>query len=502
MKKQLLLSFILFISIAGFSQIHIGNGQTYANLSDATTAKAIHAGDTVYLHAGTYTAGQWIPDTLMGTASQWITIRPYKNDSVSITAQWTFQNLHYVKFYGLNWDGTDPTNIGHMLFFDYEYNCFTTLTHIIVDNCKFMNDNQASSTSFEMIKFTGTDSFQVSNCLFKNSINIADGLSMNGCHNGTITNCRFENLNSWAGHCKGGSQNITFQKSMIINCAGGGFVMGGDTGGPYYCSPGPTYEASYIHFYSNIVVGGPFGIRLGSCCYSDVVNNTCYNMTTFAVRVLMESSNSPNFSNNSVINNIIASDDPYGCYINASGGVDYSTFYFQNNLYWDYSSVITAPNFEGGSMTGLNVSGSVVGDPLFTNAAMSDFSLQSGSPAKGAGMIVSNPVSDYYGNNYNTATPSIGAVEYADLLSVKNADDAYAVSIYPNPSADDFTVSWQGVGSLNKVDVYNANGQLVSSLVPSSYLFTLKLQGLAKGIYKAVCHTSGGSVLSRTLVMN
>ena len=500
MKKKLFL-FAIVISIVTKAQIHVGSGQTYATLGVAVSAKVISAGDTVYIHAGTYHGGEWIADSLQGTPSQWITIRPYKNDSVSITAQWTFLKAHYLKITGLNWDGTDVSNIGHMLFFNYNYNCFGNLTNIIVDNCKFMNDMQPTLVSYAMIKFTGTDTFQVLNCTFKNSTNIGDGISSNGGHNGTIKNCRFENLNCWASHCKGGSENITYEKNMILNCAGGGIVMGGDTGGPYYCTPGPTYEATGIHVYSNITVGGSFGIRLASCSNSDVINNTCYNMTSFAMRLLWESSNSPNFINNNIYNNIFASNDPYDCYINASA-VDFSTFYFKNNLFWSLNSTITAPNFEWGTIPSLNVSGSIISDPKFVDAANNDFSLQATSPAKGAAFAVGFPYTDYNGDNFNWSTRSIGAIEYAGLIGIKDYEDANDISVYPNPSNGIFNISWTGAGSIKKLHVYNVMGQLVYSEVPSTYLIKLDLNNVMKGLYKVVLTTNKGTQTNKTLAIN
>lgn len=498
--KKILVPLLTSLCINLHAQIHVGPTQTYTTISQATAA-GVNPGDTIYIHTGTYHSGEWIADTLYGNPSQWITIMPYQDDSVSLTGGWTFLNAKYVKLYGLNWDGTDPANIGHMLFFDYEYNCFGNLTNIIVDHCNFMNDNQASAVSYAMIKFTGTDTFQVVNCNFINSQNIADGISMNGGHHGIIKNCRFENLNCWASHCKGGAENITYEKNIVINCAGGGFVMGGDTGGPYYCPPGPTYEARYIHVYSNITVGGIFGFRLASCCNSDVINNTCYMMSNFAIRVLQESYSALYFQDNEVTNNIFASNDPYGCYVNASGSVDYSTFYFKNNLYWDYQSPILAPNFEWGGMTGLNVSGSVVGDPLFTDPSSYDFSLQTSSPAKGAGLTVSTPSTDYNSDPYNATTRSIGAIEYSGLIGVQEVENVNTISIYPNPAKDMININWSGKGSIRKVEIYNESAAKVLSINVYGFSANIPLNNLCSGLYHLVMTTDKGEIAHNNIII-
>lgn len=54
--------------------------------------------------------------------------------------------------------------------------------------------------------------------------------------------------------------------------------------------------------------------------------------------------------------------------------------------------------------------GNIIGDPLFTNAAGDDFTLQAGSPCKLAGYN-SGITTDFAGNPRNATTPSIGAYE-------------------------------------------------------------------------------------------
>src|SRR5216110_381333 len=71
------------------AQIHVGPGQPYPDLGSAAHVRAIHAGDTVYLHAGTYTNATYWIDSLIGRPDAWITIEPYQNDSVSIHEQYT-----------------------------------------------------------------------------------------------------------------------------------------------------------------------------------------------------------------------------------------------------------------------------------------------------------------------------------------------------------------------------------------------------------------------------
>ena len=173
MKNLLCFPLILLAIATNAKGIHVGPGQAFKTIYAATSTHAVHPGDTVYMHAGVYSDAGQVFDSLIGTPSQWITIRPYQNDSVSIHVEYTFQHAQYLKITGLNFYGNDKTDSGkyyHLLFFDYNYDCYTSIHNIIIDNCKFtdLNVPVALGNSAAMLKFTGTDTFQVVNCLFKN----------------------------------------------------------------------------------------------------------------------------------------------------------------------------------------------------------------------------------------------------------------------------------------------------------------------------------------------
>jgi hypothetical protein len=524
LKKYLLSISLLFAAFFLNAQIHVGPGKTYTTIGAACAAKVIKAGDTVYIHAGTY-PGFMLIDSLMGTSKKWITIRPYKTDSVSILAEWSVSVAHYVKFTGLTFNGNDSASwasgtIYHQLFFNYNYSCDKDLTNIIVDNCKFMNllcgPNKYTTTNTAgnvSIKFTGTDTFQVTNCLFHGN-NGSEGLSMNSDRNGTVQNNRFDapvpgSASGWASHCKGGSARITIQQNIYINWPAGGMDIGGDTGPIFFCplKDSAIYEADSINFFSNILIGGQTCIRLASLSNSNIVNNTCFKANEFTVRLLQEDPN-VQFDNNNIENNIftiINTGLGYNqFYINESGGLPYTTFNFTNNLFYSYSSPsmgLSGIYQDVGSTNPAIISGSVFGDPMFTDTTARDFSLKAGSPAIGTGVKVSAPAADYNGNLFNNTTRSIGAIEYAGLLSIKDVEDASNISVYPNPSKGEFNIISSGEGNINTVQVYNVLGQLVVAEKPETYFVKVNLMGLPKGIYKAVMYTNSGSVTTKTLVV-
>ncbi|MGD0711737.1 MAG: T9SS type A sorting domain-containing protein [Bacteroidales bacterium] len=518
MKKQLLFLILILSVYFVNAQIHVGPSLTYTSLSNAVNAGVVHAGDTVYLHAGTYNDNG--ADSLGGTYSHWITIRPYQNDSVKIVTQWTITNATYVKFYGLNFIGNDSaawTNgtVYHQLFFNYNYACFTTLSNIIVDHCHFMKlltgPNQYTTTNTAgnvSMKFTGTDTFQVTNCLFRGNAG-SEGLSMNGDRNGIVKNNRFDppavGFGGWASHCKGGSSKITFEQNLYINWSLGGMDIGGSTGASFFCplSYASIYEADSINFCSNITIGGQTCIRLASLSNSNIINNTCFKSNDFTVRLLVEDAN-VQFVNNKIYNNIFTiANTSNGFYINETGGWPYNTFLFYNNLFYSYSNPtmgLSSIYQDVGSTNPAVISGSVFGDPMFTDTTNMNFSLKAGSPAIGAGLNVPFPTTDYNGSLFNASARSIGAIEY-DVGGVKDYEDANDITIYPNPSTGVFNVSWSGAGAIQTIKVFNAVGQLVHAEKPDNYSVKINLSGFSKGIYKVVFITNKENISTRTLVV-
>ncbi len=415
--KKIICLIILASSLlagSGSGQIHVGPGQSYPSIFAASHSKNVHPGDTIFVHAGIYSDTGYGIDSLIGSPSKWIVIMNYPGDSVSIHVQYTFQHAQYLKIKGLNFFGNDTAysaNVFHQLFFDYMYDCFIDNHDIIIDSCNFTELNNTGKTgSGACLKFTGTDNFVVTNCLFSYGTNIADGISMNADRNGRIESCKFINMPADGSHCKGGSKNITYQRNLFINCTAGGLDIGGDTGPQFFCPLGAAWEADSIKVYANIFIGGNTGIRLGSCHNSFIINNTCFKMLQFAFRSLNTSSNNIYLANNVIANNIFTTYSTNHIYLNASNDFTYNTEFFKNNLFHDYLNPDPmAINLS--EMPGVNDTLSIIGDPLFTDTLHGDFSLKTGSPAIGAGVLTAEPIMDFAGKIYSSGKRSIGAIE-------------------------------------------------------------------------------------------
>lgn len=498
-----ILTFALLFASTASAQIHVGPGQPYADLGAACQARVIIAGDTVYLHAGTYRNSSGTIDSLIGRPDAWITIRPFGNDSVSIHEQYTIFNARYLRISGLRFYGDDPTQrnrVYHQLYFDYAYDCFNAVHDIIVENCIFTDLNNAGKGgSGACLKFAGVDRFLVENCVFRNGTNMADGIGMNADRNGIIRHCTFENLPGFGSHCKGGAKHITYEKNLFVNCIGGGIEAGGDTGPAFFCPLDATWEADSIKIYSNVFIGGLTGVRLAGCHNSVVYNNTTFKATQWAFRLLNASSRAK-VDNNRIYNNIFIADSPYGIYMNASANHDYSTHYFKNNLFHDYRRPDPS-QISWAEMPGINVEGSIIGDPLFLDTARRNFELKTGSPAISAGITIDEPTTDYRDKPFLPAR-SIGAYESGEQLKVgAYAETSLLLKLWPNPSTGVVTVGWEQRLAPRTLHVYDNLGKLLLTHVVRGGTAELDLRGLASGEYLILAKRADGEAIASAKVL-
>jgi hypothetical protein len=417
MKTGLILFALLSYSMICMAQVHLGPGQTFANIQAAHNAGAIHPGDTVFLHAGSYAGYQWVVN-LSGTSNAWITITRYKQDAIDISGGWQFVSCRYLRFQNLNFKG-NTAQPGRLFSVDNGGSCATQSKFIVVDNCSFSNTTDAAAiTAF---KFGGVDSFEVKNCVFKD-IPACEAMDYNVCHAGLISKNRFENCLS-GGHIKGGASDITMERNLFLNASNPSWVafeLGGDTGAQFYC-PEDHFEVKNLRFYSNIIVGGYRGVALSSAVNCKVINNTFYNCGQATMRFLTTSVLYPTLSGNVVENNLFA----FGAsaYMNGStqpaGAAN-----FANNIYYS----ITNPSFNGPYWDTPALDAIKDPNPLifnanttmFVDAPNNDFHLVSGSPAIGTGKAQNVPLTDFYGNPFSPTAPSIGAVAFETTAPPSN----------------------------------------------------------------------------------
>jgi hypothetical protein len=90
-----------------------------------------------------------------------------------------------------------------------------------------------------------------------------------GCHRVVISNCRFVGKSGFSQasgvQCKGGSEDVTIEKSRFVNAGQRPINAGGSTGLPYFRPPGAPYEGRRITIRENVIEGS-----LCACAFTGV----------------------------------------------------------------------------------------------------------------------------------------------------------------------------------------------------------------------------------------
>ncbi len=473
-----LYSFLVLIvfSLSCLAQVHIGPGQAYLNIQPAFDAGAILPGDTVFLHAGSYTGYQGI-SKLKGNSSGWIVFTRFGNDSLDISGNWQFMSCEYIKFLKLNFR-SNANAPGRLINVDNSGSCETQSKFIIFDSCTFSNTTDKNAiTTF---KFGGVDSFRVTNCYF-HDIPACDAMDFNTCRNGVISDNLLINCLT-GGHIKGGGQNIIMERNLFINSSATpwvAFELGGDTGPQFFC-PSDTFEVKNIKFFSNIIAGGYRGLALSSALECKVINNTFYNCGQATLRFLTTSLTYPTVSGNVIENNILA----FGtsAYINGSPQKADAASFAKNIYYSIINATFNGPYWDTPELDPIKDTSPLnygSGTAMFVNGNNNDYHLVNGSPAIGAAKPESEPATDFYGNPFSATSRSIGAVEY-NIPSVVKDENLAIVYLFPNPATAYIELPDNILSNVQRVTIYSSLGSVVYECSPAK---RIDISSLTEGIY-------------------
>jgi hypothetical protein len=148
-------------------------------------------------------------------------------------------------------------------------------------------------------------------------------------------------------------------------------------------------------------------------------------------------------------------------------------------------------------MPGVNVSGSIIDDPEFTDMLNGDFSLRMGSPAIGAGFPIQEPTTDYSGAPYSLTTRSVGAFEFqASGVSIPSTISEFTIS--PNPCGNVLTLFCNTTPPPSEIivlDVLGRDVERIRSLSFDAESISINPDGLMDGEYTLLARASNGDLI-------
>lgn len=460
----------------------VGTGQPYANAQLA----AVDAlpGDTILIHAGTYSTTSFISN-LRGTTEAWITIRG-ADDAPAVMSGGS-ESLHlsdcaYLRIEHLIISG----QTGNGMNIDDGGTIDSPTHHIVLSGVVFRDI--AANGNNDLLKLSGLDTFEIRDCTFLNGAAGGSGIDMVGCHAGIIEQNVFTNLGSNAIQAKGGTASLQILRNRFTNAGERSVNLGGSTGLQFFRPIDAPYEAADIRVYANVFVGSTAAIAYVGCTRVDVANNTIINPVRWVLRILQETVDTNRFikcGHNQFRNNIVYTTDLESSHVNIGPYTDPTSFGFRSNLWYNSSdsehSTPTLPSPEKASMVGRN--------PQFDDLATTTITLRANSPAIGAGTHISALQQDLFYVQYRNP-PSIGASE-GSLVSSYQTDDilASAMRLTPNPASEQLQLRnargpvtvfnvWGGV-----CDVPSSNHYPLISTTFTEYTVSFDVSRLPSGTY-------------------
>jgi len=507
-----------------------GNGsinQPFASLKKAESM--VQAGDTVFVHQGTYyneTFGDgdiWNTDDLMtlsahGSPGNYIVFMPYQNEQVTLKSDAKYniriKNSSYIKITGFEFEGVgqditqsmadtawglykDTNGVIHDLAVELNIDINdpairgTTISKPVLNNIKkptYYNGHGLVCVNSHHIVFSDNTIHDFP----------ASGLRADKSNHVTITNNTIYHNTYWTSAGVGAltiaaskdlpnsdtatGVKIKVQKNYVHhnenrliswNPSKNFIHMVIDEGsGIFFTRNADTYHYGKVLVANNIsAFNGASGIVIHKTDRAIVEFNTVYkNGTT--------NDGTPagigmNNVNEVTIRNNISYVQPDHWAMGKVGGTLNNVTITNNIIYNENGSEPVYHNIPNAGFT--------ITNPLLIDPDNGDFRLQSGSPAIDAG-IVSTYTNDDYLSQARDAYPDIGAYEFAANAIVEYTSSN--IQVYPNP-ADDYINLKGNLKARQKIAVYDLAGKMLISTqtIVDTQKITIPLYTLKSGIY-------------------
>jgi PKD repeat protein len=422
----------------------------------ATAAQAVSnasPGDTIYLRAGTYTLTQPLNITTDN-----LTLASYTGETASITGTITDLNvllyMIYVTSNNVSLVGLDISG-GSYFGVKLQSNAGTVIQncHIHDNGCDNIKMYLADNVLFEACDMGPTGDRDPTDAQCINAV---------ACNGGVVHDCHLHDSVQNGVYFKGGSTGCLIEQNLVERCAYAGILLGQDTD-LEFMRDGTQFEAINCVARNNIVENaGGAGIGTWSGDNIQVEDNTLYNVAqTYngGLYIAWNSRNVPSqqitFKNNIVV---VTSSRPMFFSIGLSDRLmsDYNLYFNPAGTYPFWEETATSGNYwtsfsawQSGMASDLH---SITGQNPNLNTA-NLYKPESGSPALGAGVVLTGVTDDYAGDPRPQSGPfDIGAWQISQ-----------AVKQPPQVSVTSSTTSGQAPLSVNFVSTVTDQDATVSS---------------------------------------
>lgn len=233
------------------------------------------------------------------------------------------------------------------------------------------------------IKLSGVEDFRLEDCVIERWGGSA--VDMVGCHRGVLSGCTFRSGGDNGVQAKGGSTEIRIVRCRFEQAGQRGVNLGGSTGRPYFRPLTATWEARNLTVEGCTFIGGVASIAFVGVDGATVRNNTIYNPTRWAIRILQETTD-PAFvrcRNGRFEHNLVAfrRDNWASGGVNIGPGTAPETFRFEDN-FW---ICLDDPSRSRPQLPTPEQNGVYGVDPQFVDAERGDLAVRTNSPAQNVG---------------------------------------------------------------------------------------------------------------------
>jgi len=193
--------------------------------------------------------------------------------------------------------------------------------------------------NFDGLKCSGLDDLTIRDCVIEGWGGQA--IDLVGCHRVLITGCRFSGKSGFSQdsgvQAKGGSEDVTIEKSHFTNAGQRPVNAGGSTGLPYFRPAGVKYEARRIVIRDNVISGSLCACAFTGVDGAEFTGNTILFPEKWVFRILQETSGNGFVPCRNVVvenNSIVFRRSQVSVDVNVGPGTAPETFRFARNRWF------------------------------------------------------------------------------------------------------------------------------------------------------------------------